>query len=352
MLAQSRKVSLRNGVELSTPLLIPSLSSGALEPMPFQSSPEERTPRLTPCSIVHSLSLLGSIEESLLVSAYDIKHKFLADSESFATGFKQSRYSQPSVLVIDSGWYEKNGSPPGSPFAVNVDKQRPWEEEHFRYTIDSLDEELKPVVVSWDYDGPYEEQIERAQEFFGNRSRIASVILLKPPKGSRFHNFDKLSTEHVANLRVFDIVGVTESEIGGSILERLVNIARFREHLNTAGVSAPIHVFGGLDPLLTPLYFASGAELFDGLGWLRYAYREGVAMHWTAAPIFERQITRRAFQAQLSVPLQNLDEINRLSEDLLRFLHGEGDWGVYSREEFLRPISESVQERLEARHGR
>ena len=74
-------------------------------------------------------------------------------------------------------------------------------------------------------------------------------------------------------LRTFDIVGVTEREIGESIHDRLVNIARLRKSLNAAEVTIPIHVFGGLDPLLTPLYFAAGAEIFDGLGWLRYAYQ-------------------------------------------------------------------------------
>ena len=102
MLAHSRPITLRNGIELSTPLLIPSLSSGALEPMPFQASPEN-VPEMTPCSIVHSLSLIGGIDESLLISAYDIKHSLLAESDSFNAGFKQSRYSQPRVLNQSRG---------------------------------------------------------------------------------------------------------------------------------------------------------------------------------------------------------------------------------------------------------
>ena len=315
--------------------------------MPFEASPG-KAPEITPCSIVHSLSLISGIDESLLISAYDIKHGLLADSDSFNAGFKQSRYAQPRVLVIDSGWYEKNGSPPGSPIAVNLGEPRPWEEKHYKCTIDNFDEEMSPIVVSWDHVGLYEEQIRRAQDFFGGRSHLASVILLKPPAGSRFHNLDKLSREHVANLRTFDIVGVTEREIGESILDRLVNIAKLRMHLDAAGVSSPIHIFGGLDPLLTPLYFVAGAEIFDGLGWLRYGYREGVAMHSTATTLLDGQIRRRSFQAQLSVPLRNLDEINRLSDDLRRFLLRKGDWAVFERGEILRPIFESLQERLEA----
>ena len=345
MLARSRQITLTNDTEFSSPLLIPSLSSGALGPVPVQA-PERGKSVLTPCSIVHSQYLIDGIEDSLLISAYDIKHGLLADGDAFRTGFKDSRYVQPRVLVIDSGWYEKNGSPPGSPFAVNAGESFPWEEEDYTSVIDSLDKDVSPIVVSWDHIGPYEEQIQRAQDFFGGRGHLASVLLLKPPSGSRFHNFDKLSIEHIANLRAFDIVGVTERELGETILDCLVKIAKLRQRLDDARVSAPVHIFGGLDPLFTPLYFAAGAEIFDGLGWLRYAYREGVAMHWTAGTLLDKQITKRSAQSRNWVSLQNLDEINRLSEDMRRFVHRREDWGVFYRGESLRPIFESLQERF------
>ena len=347
MLARSRQITLRNGIHVSTPLLIPSLSSGALGPIPYQALPAGK-PEMTTCSIVHTLHLIGGIEESLLISAYDIKHGLVADADAFKSGFNNSRYAQPRVLVIDSGWYEKNGSPPGSPFAKDVGEPRPWEEADYTSVIDSLDKDIRSIVVSWDHIGPYDEQIQRAQNFFGSRGHLASVLLLKPPAGSRFHHFDKLSGEHIGTLRPFDIVGITERELGESIVDRLVNVAKLRELLNAGGVSPPIHIFGGLDPLFTPLYFAAGAEIFDSLGWLRYAYREGVAMHWTAATLFGGQIQRRSLQAQLSVALQNLDEINRLTEDMRRFVYRRGDWGAFSRGDDLKPIFESLQERLGA----
>ena len=307
---------------------------------------------MTPCSIVHSNYLIHGIEESLLVSAYDIRHGFLANKDAFKKGFKESLYAQPRVLVIDSGWYEKNGSPPGSPFAVDVGEPLPWEEADYTRIIDNLDEDICPIVVSWDHIGPYDEQIQRAQSFFGARHHLASALLLKPPSESRFHNFDKLSFEIIANLRAFDIVGVTERELGETILDRLVNIAKLRQRLNEAQVSSPVHVFGGLDPLFTPLYFAAGAEMFDGLGWLRYAYRDGVAMHWTAGALLDKQINKRAALAQHSVSLQNLEEIGLLSDEMKRFVHRKGDWTVFNRCDSLRPIFDSLQERLERQHGR
>ena len=305
---------------------------------------------MTPCSIVHSQSLVDGIDESLLISAYDIRHKLLVDSAAFTSGFKQSRYAQPRVLVIDSGWYEKEGGPPAGQFAGDLKDPLLWEEADYLLTIDNLDEDLRPIVVNWDHAGLYREQIAHAQDFFGARTSLASTLLLKPPYGSRFHHFGKLSDEDVSNLRAFDIIGVTEREIGESVLDRLVAISQLRRQLERVKVSAPIHVFGGLDPLHTPLYFAAGAELFDGLGWLRYAYREGVAMNREVAALFDRQIRKRWMQTLNSVSLANLDELRRLTDDLRRFAH-KGDWSVLCRGSSLEPIFEVLQERMEASNG-
>lgn len=41
----------------------------------------------------------------------------------------------------------------------------------------------------------------------------------------------------------------------------------------------PIHIFGSLDTINTPLYFLAGADIFDGLTWLRFAFHEGYTMY-------------------------------------------------------------------------
>ena len=351
MLARSRQVRLRNDLEFSTPLLIPALSSRATGPIPFQHSPSGQ-PKMTVCSIVHSQTLLDGIEESLLVSAYDIGHRLLDDSAAFASGSMQSRYAKPQVLLIDSGWYEKSGGPPAGQFSGNVEEPRLWGFSNYESTIDTLDRDLRPIVVSWDYVGPYEEQISRAQDFFGGRTALGSTLLLKPPsKASRFHHFDRLSDADAANLRAFDIIGATERELGDSVLKRLIGISQLRQQLDSVGVQAPIHVFGGLDPLYTPLYFAAGAELFDGLGWLRYAYREGVAMNRDAGILLDGQITKRWLQSLLWVSLRNLDELTLLAEELRRYVH-EDDWSAFRCGESLEPIFRSLQARTEEFDGR
>jgi hypothetical protein len=85
----------------------------------------------------------------------------------------------------------------------------------------------------------------------------------------------KSATANAEEMGSFDIIGVTEKELGRSMLERMVQIANLRIALDGAGVKAPIHIFGALDPLSVCLYYISGAEIFDGLTWIRYAFESG-----------------------------------------------------------------------------
>ena len=334
---RTREIRLRNGIEISTPLLIPSLSSRAGGRIPFPQSPDsELVP--TPCSIVHSDSLIYGFQEPLLISAYDIHYGFLQDSNAFRRHFRNSRYAQIPLLSIDSGWYEKGSDPIDKQFGENQHESLRWEKADYQSTIDTLDDDVRPMVVSWDHFGSYPEQIAAGQDFFGGRTSLASTMLLKPPDNSGLHDFDKLSREDFSNLRAFDVVGVTEREVGGTVLDRLVNTARLRQVLDDVGVEAPIHVLGGLDPLYTPLYFAAGAELFDGLGWLRYAYREGVAMHRDTAAILDRQVTTNRTPTLLSLCLGNLQELRRLSQDLRLFAHNNRNWMYLDRGDTLKLI--------------
>ena len=338
-----RHITLRNGVEISTPLLIPSLSSRATGPI-RSARPSDGEIELKTCSIIHSKFVNDGIDEALLISAYDIHHDFLEDSSAFRYGFGDSNYVKPRLLFIDSGGYEKHGSSPDKQFGENQNESLKWEESDYRCTIDNLDDDARPVVVNWDCSGSYTEQIAAGQDFFGSRSHLASAMLLKPPNSLGVHDFGEFTDEDLASLGAFDIIGVTEKEIGETVLDRLESIAWLRRHLNDSGVEAPIHIFGGLDPLYTPLYFAAGGELFDGLGWLRYTYRDGVAMHRDAAAILDEEITVERKPYLMKVCLQNLGELRRLSDDLCRFARDNHDWTHFSRGDVLKAIFKRLQE--------
>ena len=222
MRLRSRRVTLRNGIEFETPALVPGLSSMAMGPLLYPTQDgSQNTP--TVCSIVHSDLLLHGWEEALLVSAYDIHYQLLVDASRFSAGFAESRYAQQKFLIIDSGWYEKKANQ-GGIFLEQQEPPRLWDISLYQQAIDSLDSDVRALVVSWDAPNPesYESQIKQSQEFFGNRQHLASTILLKPPATAGFHNFESLSVDLASNLRSFDVVGVTDKELGDSILDRLV----------------------------------------------------------------------------------------------------------------------------------
>lgn len=351
MIARSRRIRLSNDIEFNTPLLMPALSSRALGPLETEDKSGRKTV-LEPCSIVHSRFLLDGIEESLLVSAYDISRGLLEESNRFRIGFSRSRYARVRLLMIDSGGYEQVGGPPGGVFAEGLEEPLPWTMDDYKAIVDKLDMAMDAVLVSWDYYGTYAEQIAWAKDFFGLRTRFASTILLRPPgkakplRRSRFHQLNKLSDYDVANLRAFDIVGVTEKDLGETVLDRMVRLADLRARLDAADVSSPIHIFGALDPLYTSLYFAVGGEIFDGLGWLRFAFRDGIAINRETIAILDEQVTKRRMSALLTVSIQNLDAMRNLSNDLRVFAQ-RGDWSrLGPRGEVMERVYESFEARF------
>ena len=149
--------------------------------------------------------------------------------------------------------------------------------------VTSLEDPLPLVIANFDNGSvgrPLEEQIEAARALFDRFPGHLTNFILKPwTKGGSVVELSDLSDTDFANLRGFDIIGVTEKELGRDLLRRLRRIARLRNGLDRTKNSAPIHIWGGLDPVMTPLYFFAGAEIFDGVSWLRYAFMNGVAIN-------------------------------------------------------------------------
>lgn len=316
MSGRSRDIYLA-GVRFTTPLLIPSVSSKGF-PVDSRGNWES--------ALLVELALDG-LTEALLVSAYDLTHHGLKGSEDFLKGESTgSVMEQPRLLVVDSGGYEtgkawESGHPDREDRGVQT-----YGLATFISVLDRLPVDRTTLVVS--YDGPdqvpgsYAEQIKRGRELFNGRGAFASDMLLKPEGGSRWHDPLRL-TPAASDLQAFDVVGFTEKELGDSLLSRLVTLARLRAVLDNAGVLAPIHVFGALDPLLTPLYFAAGAEIFDGLSWLKYVYHDGLAVHPDAGSLLrgEQDDSQRFREGKRVV--QNLGRLSELRRSLQRHARNE-----------------------------
>jgi hypothetical protein len=71
------------------------------------------------------------------------------------------------------------------------------------------------------------------------------------------------------------VLGVTEKELGATVFACMKNIAQLRLEMEKKSLEIPIHIFGSLDPITSPLYYLSGADIFDGLSWLRYSFGNG-----------------------------------------------------------------------------
>jgi hypothetical protein len=317
------------GQTVATPLLVPSFSSrgfGAIRPDPERPEDPER-------SVVSELLefFAREIHETFLVSAYDLHHRFLEAGDNLdSPDWTANPLSNPRVMIIDSGGYEVRQGVDGGELIQDLRTPRPWDEQTYGELLDRLPEAaVNCAAVAWDRPGKsYEIQIRAAQDFLGGRSRLTPIMLLKPEDENRPHNW-KLLESNASRLGFFSVIGVTEDELGSSLLDRVVAVMELRELLRRNELDKPIHIFGALDPLFVPVYFAAGADIFDGLTWLRYAYWHGLAVHHRQGPLLSGQAEQRDEKRFWAVPAANLSELQRLHSRLLRFKAENEDWSVY-----------------------
>ena len=331
MRARSRQLHHPQGQRLKTPLLIPSFSSKGFDIQRDENGDTGYS------EVSQYLQLFAeTLTESFLVSAYDLHHELLERSRSLnPQNYSRSIWSHPTMLFIDSGLYE---------FRIGADSEEPvqemrlpqdWSEEDFAALVARLPRRAPIALVNWDRYEPYRDQIDAAQTFFERHKEFLSVFLLKPEAEGKSHDIARLGAD-ARRLSAFQVVGVTEKELGNSVLERMANIARLHDLLAREEVDAPIHIFGALDPLYTPLYYAAGAEVFDGLSWLRYFWRDGVAMHRASLAVILGMADKDRRAAIEIAQSDNLDKVRLLQRRLVNFHQADGDWSVFGeRKEVL-----------------
>jgi len=255
MLAKKRGIYRGGDVVIRTPLLLPSFSS--------KGFPEVQ-------NILATTS--EAIDGEILVSAYDVHHKHIAPPFDFA-----------EAIFLDSGGYEASQDVELSEIKHQLYKPAAWTIEHYQEVIQSWQSSRPTVFVS--YDHPDErvsvpDQISRAEKTLPSGDHRYSEILFKPNNKKSDETDVSAIVANIHRLAQFDVLGVTEKEIGSSLQARMISIARIRKALDDAGLDKkPIHIFGSLDTISTPLYFIAGADIFDGLTWLRFAYHEGMTIY-------------------------------------------------------------------------
>jgi hypothetical protein len=256
-----------SGVTLQTPLLIPSFSSKG-----FAKSKKDGK------SDIGAIFAAASefLTESYLISAYDVYYKNLPEPAQFTL--------TPELIFIDSGGYEISTDRDYSSVIDPLPAPEEWDISKWESVVSSWSGEIPAVAVSYDHHEerlPFTEQVELARKRFRCCPQHLHSLLIKPEKATQNLLTEALRSTiaSASELGSFDLVSVTEKELGRSMLDRMAQIAKLRIAMDEASVSAPIHVFGALDPLSVCLYYIAGAEVFDGLTWIRYAFDNGQCVY-------------------------------------------------------------------------
>lgn len=328
---------------MTTPLLVPSFSSKGFGTLEVRRTVRGRERVRIVSELTQVLDFIGpSLTQSALFSAYDLYYGLLPRAFD--------HLDKPEVVFLDSGGYEASREYDEGQVLRPTYRHRRWSESHLRKLVGRLPRHLHLVIVSHDKRGSVQHQAASAAKFFDRYPQHVHNFLIKP----RLTKDREVNVEHIIDsaqfLSRFDLIGVTEKELGNSLLNRLVAVNRLRCGLDSAGVSAPVHVFGSLDPMTVPLYFAAGAEVFDGLSWLRYYYHDGLTVYRDHAGVLSpnRGVQSRWDNVRAYAISENLACIRQLELDLRSFTM-KNDCSVFGRR--AHDIERGLQALASSLHG-
>lgn len=280
----------------TTPMLLPSFSSR------LNRDPSE------------TIELLSDIVTGpFLISSYDFFYKENFPSITF-----------PELIFLDSGGYECSVDSDVSEIGLYKPESHLWNEKIHLESLTKWNSEIPTVIISYDCPSKRErldKQIDDAKNLFHWKDDCVKELLLKPETSSQHRVNINNVIEKIDSLREFDIIGFTEKELGTSVLERMANIAILRKGMDERNFQKPIHIFGSLDPITTPLYYFSGADIFDGLSWLRFAYDEqsGTASYINCVGPKKNGIHVNMRSHWVYTVYTNYNYIRRLEIDLKKF---------------------------------
>ena len=234
------------GLDVPTPLLVPSFSSSGF-------------PDLMGLHEYMKHRLYGVC----LISAWDLAHELLS----------MDAVTETNVVVLDSGGYESaRALSVGNMNGRGMDGEI-WDSQSYHAILSNISSYENLVTVSFDRREDIERQIAGAEEDAKHAPGHALDFLVKPTGANALVNIASLAN-HTSALEQFQVIGVTARELGYSLRDRCRGIVMLRDLLHNDGLEIPIHVFGAIKPAEVVAYFLCGADIFDGLSWLRVGYTE------------------------------------------------------------------------------
>jgi hypothetical protein len=304
-----------------TPLLLPSFSSKGFP------------------QVAKIMKLMGEfITGPILVSAYDIYHEEITYKITFS-----------ELIFLDSGGYEARYDHDLSETYGKLHKPKPWNRRFHESALRDWSSKWPTIAVTYDSPAQFQkfgDQVKAAKESKESHPNFLWELLLKPEiRKDKFIGLEK-AIKHAHQLRDFAVVGITEKEVDDSLFGAMTKIARLRAAMDAADVRVPIHIFGSLDPLTSVLYFISGAEIFDGLTWLRFGYHEGRTMYaQNYAAIHDSEgIRRKNTDQSYEMWKNNYYYLERLRTQMLNYLRT----GEFSHFGTIAGIVEDAYRQLQA----
>lgn len=331
MLQRCSKIKHPSGDFLETPLLVPSFSSKGFR---YKKNGTKLTSEIT--GFLKSTSM--SLNETVLFSAYDINKGFIPKLTSAGVS------CYPQFTFIDSGGYETSeGHDFSEVYKHPATSDKKWNINGYNKIINSWPDRFSAIIVSYDNgrDKPKKitQQITSGKNFFNSRDKFLHDFLIKPSRKESYLNIDEIIS-NISLLKGFDIIGLTEKELGPSIQERTKNIALIRTALDKVDNPAPLHIFGSLDPVTSVIYFLAGAEIFDGLTWLRYGYCDGKAIYqhnYNSLKIGIQEVDDVARDLSF---VQNLVYLRSLQAEMKRFVHTKDYKSFTHNSELFKNVNE------------
>lgn len=341
MLARRSRLE-HDRISLDLPLLVPSFSSKGS----FFERSGDGSIRYEVAEDLRAFAL--SPTKSVLVSAFDLFFRNLdLDPDQSDSQSVHQRLYQAELVFLDSGGYELaagfdscEGRHVHSP-TTSTNQITEFNSRAYSSIIAAMLEDISlPPLVAVNFDHEtrgqsFDVQREQAQRLLAPfLDRVLPSFLLKPTTPhSDMIDLDGISDSQLATLRPFAVIGATEKEIGVKMSDQLKFIARLRQRLDTLHIGAPIHIWGGLDPVVTCLYFFAGAQIFDGVSWLRYAFVDGVAQSRQSYPVLTASA---GFTHGNGIIRAHINQHNRLQLDNLRLSlqqwvdHGGRDFSMFA----------------------
>ncbi|MEW9577371.1 hypothetical protein U9K47_18765 [Bacillus toyonensis] len=296
-LAKIRKIK---KIDHDTPILVPSFSSKGFP---------------------HVKELHGYLKEKLteasLISVYDLYYKNLEHSQIY----------ESDILIVDSGGYESNQEHDISDIYNSLYMPKEWNVELYESQVKILEPITDILLVNFDSKEVYtlRKQVELAQGSFDKFPEFSSDFLCKPfNHGELLIDVDNL-TEQINLLSTFDVIGFTEKELGDSIFKRAMSIYKIRRSLMERGLETPIHIFGCVDPISIVLYFLCGADIFDGLSWLRFSFKNNTPTYLNHHALYSGIWNQSDNEVKVLSYVENLEVLSQLKGQMISFSKSS-DW--------------------------